>query len=106
MLSEARARSARDKGIRKNTTKSQLYHKELVKKTPSMGSSWKTGVWLGHARNSNEILIGTGEGVVRAYAVIRRAEGERWDADALRKVRGTPQQPDPNKPGMHIPTRL
>ena len=83
-----------------------VMYKELGKKTPSMETSWKTGVWLGHARNSNEVLIGTNDGVVRAYAVIRKAEGERWSAENLRNMKGTPQQPDPSKPGLNIPTRI
>ena len=44
-------------------------------------TEWKDGVWLGHTRRSNEAVIGTADGVVRAYSVKRRAEGERWDVD-------------------------
>ena len=32
-----------------------------------MESEWEEGVWLGHHRNTNEMVIGTSKGVVRAY---------------------------------------
>ena len=43
-------------------------------KKQSMESKWEDGLWLGHARASNETLIGTREGVVRSWAVKRKAE--------------------------------
>ena len=30
----------------------------------SMQSKWEDGIWLGHARNSNEALIGTSRGIM------------------------------------------
>ena len=71
-----------------------------------MDTEWKDGIWLGHARESNEVLIGTDDGVVRAYAVIRKPPGERWSAERLKTMRGTPQQPDPRKPGTHVPIQV
>ena len=38
--------------------------------------------------SDNEVVIGTAEGVVRAYSVKRRAEGERWNKDLLMAVKG------------------
>ena len=69
-------------------------------------SEWREGVWLGHSRNCNEVLAGTGEGVVRAYTVKRMDEEMRWDADKIRNMKGTPQQPVPSKAGLHIPIRV
>ena len=66
----------------------------------------KDGTYLGHARNSNEVLIGTPLGVVRAYSFRRRAEGRRWNKAAIEGMRGTPNQPDPSKPGVRIPMRI
>ena len=66
----------------------------------------KEGLWLGHARNSNEVLIGTDKGVVRAYDVRRMPEGQRWNGEAIKRMKGTPQQPDPEKPGAAIPIRI
>ena len=49
----------------------KVWYKELhgKKEKHKMESDWKEGLWLGHSRNSNEILIGTREGVVRAWAI-------------------------------------
>ena len=68
-------------------------------------SEWREGLWLGHSRRSNEAIIGTREGVVRAYAVKRMDEESRWDAKYLQEMKGTPQQPDPSRPGLAIPHR-
>ena len=40
---------------------------------------WDIGLWLGHARDTNEVLIGTAEGVIKACACKRFPETERWD---------------------------
>ena len=37
-------------------------------------SEQKEGVWLGHSRTSNEVLIGTKEGVVRTCTITRQPE--------------------------------
>ena len=39
------------------------------------------GIWLGHNRGSNESLIGTPNGVMKAWAVRRRVPEERWSND-------------------------
>ena len=38
---------------------------------------WAKGVWLGHARCSSEILIGTDQGVVEVWAVKSLAGADR-----------------------------
>ena len=68
-------------------------------KNNKLESNWEDGIWLGHARRSNEVIIGTKEGAVRAWAVRRRAEGDRWDGELMKQIRGTPQ-PDPNTEGL------
>lgn len=69
-------------------------------------TEWEEGVWLGRCRNSNESVIGTRRGTVRAYTTKRQDEDNRWSAEWIQAIRGTPQQPDPNKPGMSIPIRI
>ena len=69
-------------------------------------SLWEEGVWLGHTRSSNETLIGTKEGVVRAWAVKRMSEEERWSAQAIREMQGTPARPNPNMPGNDVPVQI
>jgi len=66
----------------------------------------REGIWLGHADQTNEILIGTEQGVIRVYDVKRKEEGARWDAEKIKKMKGTPRQPDPEKPGGDIPVRV
>ena len=67
---------------------------------------WEEGVWLGHARDTNEMLIGTPTGVVRTYACKRKPEAERWSADAVDAIQGTPSKPNPKKAGLYIPIRV
>ena len=83
------------KGLR---TKSELLAK--------LESQWKEGLWLGHARSSNEILIGTREGVVRAWAIRKMPVGEQWDAGLIKEMKGTPCKPNPNKAGNFIPVYI
>ena len=69
-------------------------------------SEERHGICLGHSRTSNEVLVGTKEGVVRAYSWSRQPEDQRWDARMIEEMRGTPQQPDPRKPGEVIPVHV
>ena len=86
-----------------------VWYKELretKERRNQLESEFKEGIWLGHSRNSNEIIIGTPDGVVKAYSVYRKALGERWDKEKIKNVKGTPQQPNPNAPGLEIPIRI
>ena len=60
-------------------------------------------IWLGHARDSNETIVGTAEGASKTYAVKRMPEDERWDPEFIRSMQGIPQQPDPKRKGITIP---
>ena len=71
-----------------------------------MESSWSEGVWLDHARGSSETLIGTESGVIRAWTIRRMPEGERWDADAISNMQGTPSRPSTTMPGLRIPIAI
>ena len=84
----------------------KLAHDVDRSKKKKFNSEWEEGVWLGHARSSNEIIIGTGEGVVRAYAIQRQDDENRWQGDGIKGMKGTPSQPDPGKPGLNIPVRV
>ena len=87
----------------------KVYYKELRQNKDhkdKLQSEWFTGIWLGHARSSNEHLIGTKSGAIKAYAIKRQGEDQRWDADLIQQLQGTPQQPDPNKPGLTVPIRV
>jgi len=49
--------------------------RESKERKDKFESEWLEGIWLGHSRASNEVLIGTADGVVRTYTVQRKAEG-------------------------------
>ena len=40
---------------------------------------------------------------MRAYTVNRMPEDERLDKKEIENLRGTPQQPDPNRKGIRVP---
>ena len=87
----------------------KVWYKDLKSKTEGQDKAdadWAEGLWLGHARSSNEVLIGTRSGVVRAWAVRRMGPEDRWDAKLIREMKGTPQQPNPNRPGTAIPIKI
>ena len=59
----------------------------------SLATRCQAGVWLGHTRNSSEVLIGTTHGVVNAWAVRRRPQEERWTGEIISKMTATPKDP-------------
>ena len=79
---------------------------ETSQERKSLESSWVEGVWLGHARGSSEALVGTKDGVVRAWTIRRMPEGERWNAEAITEMQGTPARPSTTMPGLHIPMSI
>ena len=86
-----------------------VWYKEIRKsknKKHHLETEEREGIWLGHARSSNEVYIGTRNGVVRAYTVKRRDAQSQWDAELIKQMRGTPRQPDPNKPGYSIECQI
>ena len=52
---------------------------------------WERGIWLGHARSSNAALIATDNGVIKVWGVRRLAEGQQWDGDRIKAIRGSPK---------------
>jgi len=73
---------------------------------PKIETSWRDGIWLGIKNRTGEHIIGTPEGVVKAYTVRRRPEEERWSAEEVNAVRGTPGRPKPGRRDMRIPVRV
>ena len=69
-------------------------------------TEWYKGIWLGPSLQSFETLIGTEKGVVRAYSVDRLSPSVRWDITRIIDMKGTPQRPDPSKPGLNIPVKI
>ena len=59
----------------------KVWYRELKTKTGKQNnaeSNWQRGLWVGHASNSNESIIGTTEGVVKA-----------WEEGCQSKISGT-----------------
>ena len=52
---------------------------------------WEKGIWLGHARSSNSALIATDKGVIKAWGIRRLAEGQQWDGDRIKAIKGSPK---------------
>ena len=71
-----------------------------------MDVRWEEGIWVGISRESNEAIVGTTMGTVRAYATKRRQIEERWDRSMIADLKGIPQKPNPDKVGIYIPTRI
>ena len=52
------------------------------------------------------VLIGTKEGVVRAWATKRNTEKEQWSAEDILNMAGAPARPNPQAPGNDIPIHI
>jgi hypothetical protein len=86
-----------------------VWYKELGDgggRTKKADTEWFKGVWLGPNLRSTETLIGTSKGVVRAYTTERLSPSTQWDINQILDMRGTPQRPDPSKPGLNIPVKI
>ena len=51
---------------------------------------WDKGVWLGYARHSSEVLIGTPKGIIKAWSIRRQPEGQQEDGELVKALRGSP----------------
>ena len=67
--------------------------RENKERRDKFSTEWKEGIWLGHSRNSNETLVGTDDGVVRAFAIRGFPEGQRWNGERIKRMQGTLKNP-------------
>ena len=68
---------------------------------------WKQGLYLGGLMRSNESVVGTEQGVIKAFAIKRMAGKERWNLEAVKSMPGTLMGPDPSRPGRdRVPIRI
>ena len=83
----------------------QLDAKHLVDKAEPRYSE---GIWVGLLPRTNECLIGTVDGVIKAdsAAVKRLPEGSKWCRTTVEAMVGYPWQPVPGVEGDHIPIRI
>ena len=63
----------------------------------------KEGLWLGIRHRSDEAIIGTTGGVVKARTIRRLPKDQRWDQALINNLRGTPRRPIPGVESDHIP---
>ena len=62
----------------------------------AMDSRWETGVWLGVQDETNEIILGTVRGIVKARTVRRKESAEEsWDTEIFNTFAGTPWKMTP-----------
>ena len=78
---------------------------KTVHKNKGMPSK-RVGVWIGVSERTEEILIGTRNGVVKCRIVERLGAKERWNKDAVLGMVGTPWEPVPGKNDQHIPVDI
>ncbi len=67
----------------------KVWHKQLHSgrdRKNKFESDWEEGLRTGHHRESNEAIVGAKEGVVRAYAIKRGADDERWDKALIKGI--------------------
>ena len=55
--------------------------KESGAQEGTLGSAWDPGIWMGRSTRTNEHLVGTRTGVIRAKTVKRRLEPRKWDRE-------------------------
>jgi hypothetical protein len=51
------------------------------------------GIYLGVLQSSNELLVATDAGVVKVRTIKRLPDDQRWDAEAVLAIKGTPWAP-------------
>ena len=64
----------------------------------------REGIWLGLKSRSDEAIVGTATGVVKARTIRRLPKEKRWDPSAINAMRGSPRRPVPGVESDHLPT--
>ena len=57
------------------------------------GSGFHDGIWLALRMRSDESIVGTPSGVIKAKTVRRFPQDQRWCADEVLNMRGVPSSP-------------
>ena len=64
------------------------------------------GIFLGARAQTDECIIGAAEGVVRARSIKRLPGAERWRAEEVLSIKGTPWAPGGDEVEQAIPVRI
>ena len=84
-----------------------IYLRQNSKGKDKFGVRWEDGIWLGIHDQSNEAIIGTRDGVVKARDVKRKAtDEERWNGENFDAVKGVPWEPVPGRGGIELRSRV
>jgi hypothetical protein len=64
---------------------------EFMRRTRhKLESRWEPGVFLGIREHTTEKIVGTAEGIYVVQSIRRKPEGERYNADLVKGIRGLP----------------
>ena len=85
-----------------------MFHKTLSKKHgDNLEARCESGVYLGGNEASQELIMGTPQGAVKASEFNSKgSEEEMWNIDEVTTMKGLPWQPDPNTAGYEAKTRV
>ena len=64
------------------------------------------GIWLGINERTEEVLVGTMEGVIKCRTNSRMSADKCWDPKLVKGMRGVPWEAVPGKPGVPIPVEI
>ena len=83
------------------------YMKTTAERADKIEPRWEVGVYLGSREESNEILVGTANGVIKSRTFrCKGSEEERWDEETILGVKGTPWEPNPGVQSYEIRSRV
>ena len=75
-----------------------LFKIPKTKLTPGkFEDQWDSGMYIGFDMRSTESLIATPVGVFRVTDIVRKPDDERWSADLVFNMSGSPKQPVPGQ---------
>ena len=57
-------------------------------------AQWKDGVWLGIDTRTDEVRVGTEQGIVKARDIKRRPADQRWSIEIIKGIKGVPWNTD------------
>ena len=77
-----------------------------TKPVPKMEERFREGIFLGMRMRSDEIIVGTADGVIKARTIRRRPKGEQWSAEEVKNMKGTPSMPVPGVQSDNITSRV
>lgn len=67
-----------------------------------MDLRWEPGTFVAFVRLSNEYVIMTTRGFIKAHAIKRVPEEEGWSKDSVASMKGNPWKPVPGQVVTHI----